>query len=190
MVDNNTQSGSKVPTLLFVGQINRKKNIPWLVNSVVDGVQSGALPQLRLILAGGKGYGFSEVEKVLKNVKGIVQWYPNPPLIDLVKMYCECTALVLPSLREGFGIPLLEAMYCGKPIIASKIPSTIEVAGEGPYYFSLGSKDEFFHAVRSALDDNNMQQRQLIYSNQLDRYSWKKVVNDYMRIYKEADSYK
>ena len=65
--------------------------------------------------------------------------YPIGDVDDetLCRVYNEATALVFPSLYEGFGIPLLEAMSCGCPIIASRIPSTVEIAGECAIYFNV-----------------------------------------------------
>jgi glycosyltransferase involved in cell wall biosynthesis len=66
-------------------------------------------------------------------------------------LYNLAAAFVYPSLGEGFGIPLLEAMACACPIIASNIPSTVEVAQQIPYYFEPSHLDSLHPALESCL---------------------------------------
>ena len=103
-----------------------------------------------------------------------------------MELYCSSTAVVLPSLREGFGRPILEAMYCDKPIIASRIPTSLELAGEGAEFFSLGDRSEFYEAVRAAVDDRNAFTRKTAASRQLERYSWRTLAQRYLTIYREV----
>jgi glycosyltransferase involved in cell wall biosynthesis len=175
-----------MPVLLYVGQLSKKKNIAWLINTVQKGVTSGALPPLRLVLAGGKGYGFREIEPELLQSKELVCWHDSPTLEMIVSLYCNCSAVILPSLREGFGRPLLEAMYCDKPIIASHIPTSREIAGNGASYFAIGDEDEFFDAVHEALLDRKSISRRKIASEMLRKYSWEHLAQVYLEIYKKA----
>ena len=69
----------------------------------------------------------------------------------LCRLYNCAAALVYPSLYEGFGVPLLEAMACGCPIIASRIPSTIEVAGECPIYVEPTEPEDLIEAFDTAV---------------------------------------
>ena len=72
---------------------------------------------------------------------------------NLCDLYNQALAFVYPSLFEGFGIPLLEAMACGCPIVASNIPSTIEVAGNIPFYFESGNIDSLIVALDQVLSE-------------------------------------
>ncbi|MGB2869443.1 MAG: glycosyltransferase family 1 protein [Bacteroidota bacterium] len=177
---------SEEPTLLYVGQLNRKKNVAWLVRTIAKGVSSGAIPRVKLMLAGNKGYGFNEIGPLLKTHGRIVQWQPGLGMEDLVKLYCRCSAVVLPSLREGFGLTLLEAMCCGKPIVASRIPSSLEVADGVADFFSLNEENEFYEAVKSALAGKSAAERRLIAAQRLDKYSWKHVSGAHRDIYQEV----
>jgi glycosyltransferase involved in cell wall biosynthesis len=101
----------------------------------------------------------------------------------LSQLYNHAAAFVFPSLYEGFGIPLLEAMACGCPIVASSIPSTIEVAGDIPYYFipdNLGSLlsalDEAFYGGR----DSKRVKRGMDFVN---TYSWDKTARNILGVY-------
>lgn len=176
----------EIPTLLYVGLINNKKNSPWLVGTVARGVRSGALPKLRLILAGRGGLGFEEVRREFEKAPGIVEWHRTPSLQDLIRLYCSCTAVVLPSLREGFGRPLLEGMYCGKSLVASRIPSSVEVAGDAAIFFELGDEEEFYQAVRAAIAGTNRERQVALAAQRLRHYSWERLAGVYLSIYQAA----
>jgi len=186
IADATEKSGPEVPTLLYVGAINSKKNSPWLVQTVIHGVRSGALPKLRLILAGRNGPGFQEVREGLRESPDIVEWRVTPSLEDLIRLYCSCSCVVLPSLREGFGRPLLEGMYCGKAVIASRIPSSVEVAGKAAFFFDLENREEFYKAVHAAIAGEDAAVRHATATTQLGRYSWERLAGVYASIYRAA----
>jgi glycosyltransferase involved in cell wall biosynthesis len=176
----------QIPTLLFVGQINMKKNVAWLTKTMVQGVKNGALPPMKLVIAGGPGYGITEFKKEMYGAQNIVEWIQSPSLQEIVKLYRQCSAVVLPSLREGFGRTILEAMYCEKPIIASRIPSSMEIASTAGCYFQLGSVEEFYHSVREALDDSMLLNRKNIMKQQVEKYDWCNLSHQYVGMYKKA----
>jgi glycosyltransferase involved in cell wall biosynthesis len=175
-----------IPTLLYVGQVSKKKNTAWLVRSVVRGVKSGALPNMMLMLAGNAGHGAEEVRRELKEAGDLVVWHYSPSLEELVRLYLESSAVVLPSRREGFGIPLLEAMYCGKPIVASRIPTSVEVAASAANFFTLDNADEFYDALHGAVEDCRAEQRRLTAEQQLSKYSWQRLAPMYLDVYRDA----
>lgn len=182
-------SGSQVthrsyPILLYIGSLQKKKNITWLIRAVVTGVKSGALPKLRLVLAGNRGFGFGEIAAAMQSAGGLVTWIANPDINRIAELYFSSSMLVLPSHCEGFGIPLLEAMYCRKPIVASRIPTNLEVASGVAYFFSLENADEFYHAVQSALDQVDAEERLTAASRRLQYYSWENLASMHTRVYK------
>ena len=81
---------------------------------------------------------------------------------------------------------LFRSMYCDKPIVASRIPTSIEVAGCAAEYFSLGCKEEFWDAVNTAFADRNAQQRKDRSSEQLGKYSWEQLAGNYAAVYESA----
>ncbi len=188
LADTQEKITTDVPTLFFVGALGKKKNIAWLIRTVVAGVRSGALPQLRLILAGSRGFGFNEIQSELALAGDIVQYIPSPTLPEIVKLYCSCSAFIFPSLREGFGIPLLEAMYCGKPIVASRIPSSTEVAKDIAHFFTLKNADELYHAVHTAIANKNSVERKSSVVQRLQTYSWEYIAPAYIDIYNSTIS--
>jgi glycosyltransferase involved in cell wall biosynthesis len=117
-----------------------------------------------------------------------VQWVTNPDTQILASLYKRASAIVLPSLCEGYGLPLIEAMYCDRPIVASRIPTSVEVAGCAAEFFSLGNKEEFWDAVIAAFTDVNAQQRKRCSSEQLKKYSWEYLAGNYAAVYEAARS--
>ncbi|MBI4534962.1 MAG: glycosyltransferase, partial [Ignavibacteriae bacterium] len=101
-------------------------------------------------------------------------------------LYRNAEIIILPSVCEGFGLPILEAMYCGKPVVASRIPTSLEVAGRAACFFSLDDSEEFFQAVRDALELVGSRSYKLVASRQLKLYSWEKLVLKYEEIYRMA----
>jgi glycosyltransferase involved in cell wall biosynthesis len=175
-----------LPMILFAGTLTRKKNIAWMTRAVAEGVRRGALPPLRLLLAGNPGYGISEILEAITEARGIAEWVRNPDQLHLVQMYREASALILPSYCEGFGIPLLEAMYCGVPIVASNIPTSQEVAGGIAEFFDLGDRDGFYDAVRRALYDVRSEERRANAAKRLNSYSWPMLVPGYVAAYRAS----
>ncbi len=186
IADREQRSNPEIPVMLFVGQVNRKKNVFWLVRTVSQGIRSGALPAMRLLLVGRPGFGSSEVEREVRSSGGDVEWILGCSTEELVRLMCSATMLVLPSLREGFGRTLLEAMYCGKPVVASRIPSSCEVAGEAGRYFELGSHDEFYAAVHDVLSGREYEERRRLGMARVAHYSWERLSAIYRDIYVNA----
>ena len=103
-------------------------------------------------------------------------------------LYNQAVGFVYPSLYEGFGIPLLEAMNCGCPVIASRIPSTIEVAGDCPIYFEASDVEGLMRAFDKAHKqgkNSKYTQRGLIKANS---YSWNKAADQTLKVYKKVYS--
>jgi glycosyltransferase involved in cell wall biosynthesis len=177
------QDQPDVPILLYVGSLSRKKNTAWLIRTIYNGVRKGRFPKLKLVLVGSAGYGFSEIEKALRNAGDIVQWKQGVSKKELASIYINCSIVVLPSFTEGFGLPLIEAMYCGKPIVASNIPTSNEVASKAALYFDLNDSEGFYSAVQSALEDTGRTERLTFIKDHIKKYLWQNIVHEYETIY-------
>lgn len=187
--DSMVRNPGVIPLVLFVGQIGWKKNVGWLVRTVAKGIRNGALPRVRLILAGSPGYGYQDVESALADAKELAEWRRRPTLDEIVGLYRQSSVLVLPSRREGFGRPMLEAMYCDVPVVASRIPSLVEVGQTAAVYFELDNEDEFYHALQLALEDKNRMHRMQAAVSQVQRYSWKDLAKKYITFYHDAQRF-
>jgi alpha-1,3-rhamnosyl/mannosyltransferase len=101
----------------------------------------------------------------------------------LLRLYNQAVALVYPSLYEGFGIPLLEAMACGCPVIASRIPSTVEVAGEQPIYFEPVHLESLLAAFDLALAEGRNSERVRTGLEHAQDFSWDKTSSQVLEVY-------
>lgn len=188
VVDKQTFSPQRIPILLYVGQLSKKKNIAWLIRIVDEGRKKGALPPMKLVLAGGKGFGFGEIEHAVRTAHDGVEIVLSPSLEKIAELYCSCTAVVLPSLREGFGRPILEAMYCEKPVVLSQIPTSVELAGGGGHYFALENSDQFFQSLKDAFNHTTRDEWKSQSREKLSRYSWKNLARTYLDLYKRVSA--
>jgi len=112
---------------LFVGTLEPRKNLPTLLEAYA------ALPErLPLVIGGGKGWQYDDIFAAVErhSLKNDVHFAGFVPNEELAFWYNSAEAFVYPSLFEGFGLPALEAMACGTPVIVSDASSFPEVAGE------------------------------------------------------------
>lgn len=180
------EEDSEPPIALFVGRLSSKKNCAWLIQEFSYGVRSRVLPRMQLVLAGSRGFGFDEIKVEIGKHAELVKWVRNPSVTELVGLYRRSSVVVLPSRTEGFGIPLIEAMFFRKPLVASRIPSSLEVAADAAYFFDLDNRDEFFHAFTRAVEDVNGEKRKQFIANHLKKYTWPNLVPQYLTVYQSA----
>ncbi len=128
--------------VLAVGDIHPRKNIGGLAQAV----QRLADPGLQLALAGRPALGGEQI------VQGAnARWLGHVNDEDLADLYRAATVVAVPSLYEGFGLPILEAMACGAPTVASNRGAMPEIAGEGALVADP-TPDALAEAIREALD--------------------------------------
>ena len=115
--------------LLFTGTLEPRKNITGLLEGYG---KSRSRKRLKLVITGKKGWLYDEIFETLKrlNLKERVVFTDFVDDDDLPSIYSMAKVFVYPSLYEGFGLPVLEAMACGVPVITSAVPSLREVTGE------------------------------------------------------------
>ncbi len=102
---------------------------------------------------------------------------------ELCVLYNLASALVFPSLYEGFGIPLVEAMACGCPIVGSRIPTTVEVAGTIPIYFNPCDINSFVSALDCAVQEGRDSERERLGLDRAQQFSWDRTANETLGIY-------
>jgi len=106
---------------------------------------------------------------------------------DLSAVWAQAHFLIFPSLFEGFGIPLVEAMMYGKPILASNVTSIPEVAGEAALYFDPRKPDEIVEAMRQIMSDEGLYRRLVEEGQkQLERYQYEEMVEQYLEVLHRA----
>lgn len=120
------------PYIFFVGRIEDKKNVRLLVEAF--GLLAKEKKAVRLVLAGSNGHGFKNVQEAIlalpKSIRACIVQPGYVPQYDLVRYMQHAEVFAFPSLYEGFGMPVLEAMAVGTPVVCSNSSSLGEVAGD------------------------------------------------------------
>jgi len=177
------------PYLLSLATLEPRKNIAHLIRAFGQLIDSNELPtDLQLVLVGTKGWKFDEMlaeasrSPALKSRLVFTGFVPDE---ELAPIYTGATAFVYPSLDEGFGLPPLEAMQCGLPVITSNIPSISEVVGQAAIRVSPTDMDALCQAMitvansaslRTELSEKGVKQASL--------FSWDKFIAEHVALYK------
>jgi glycosyltransferase involved in cell wall biosynthesis len=145
--------GIRQPYLIAVGAMSSRKNLSRLLEAWA-GVQ-GDLEGLQLVVIGLGGLAFSDMSA------GIIlppktQHLSNVTDADLVALYGGAVALVYPSLYEGFGLPPLEAMACGTPVLAANVTALPENLGDDALYFDPLDTRDIAKAIRRVATDKSL----------------------------------
>jgi glycosyltransferase involved in cell wall biosynthesis len=122
--------------LLTVGTLEPRKNIANLVYAYLDCLNVH-LPLPMLVLAGGAGWLSDDIERVLTTAEqaGQIRRLGFVENADLPPLYAACSAFVMPSIYEGYGMPITEAQFCGAPVLHGNHPAMIEAGGGFGYAF-------------------------------------------------------
>jgi glycosyltransferase involved in cell wall biosynthesis len=172
------------PFLLYVGIRSPYKNFGMLIRAYSKWHWR---KEVALVLVGARPWSDDELQQLAQlQIQNRVQLLQDVDDETLCRLYNRAAAFVFPSLYEGFGIPLLEAMACGCPIVASRIPSTIEVAGECPIYFDPMEEDGLLNALDIALSDGRNRQRIQAGLKKVKSYSWDKTAEQTLKIYRSV----
>jgi len=152
--------------VLYVGGLSPHKNLETLIDAYGALVGGGSCTDVRLVLAGDfdRDVFYSSYPAVRRRIEdaGLAEqvrltgFVPDP---DLVALYNAAEVLVLPSFDEGFGLPALEAMACGTPVIASRAGALPEVVGEAGVFFDPQSPGQLKERLEEMLGDGVLRQR-------------------------------
>ena len=176
------------PYVLFVGTLEPRKNLQRLIGAFAS-LPSELRNRTLLVIAGGKGWGGVDAHKLLaeygieKDVR--IMGYVSDA--QLATLYAHAQFLAMPSLCEGFGLPLVEAMSYGTPVLTSSISSLPEVAGDAGIL--VNPVDE--QAIRGALL-NLLQKKSLRLAlsskakEQAQKFTWKNAARQAMAVFSEA----
>ncbi|MDP4143481.1 MAG: glycosyltransferase family 1 protein [Bacillota bacterium] len=178
------------PFVLYIGGFSPRKNVPSLIKAFSK-VCKDSNREYILVLAGAKRDESSTLIKLCDelSISDKVLFTGYIPEQDLPLLYNACEVFVYPSIYEGFGLPPLEAMNCGTPVITSNCSSIPEVVGDGGILLDNLDENTIADSLQLVLFDKKLQgslsERSLIRSKE---FSWKKTAEATLKIYEKIHS--
>lgn len=178
--DTLTKYKIKKPYILSVATQEPRKNLQKLLDAFEEVVK--VKPDANLVLTGKYGWGGG-----LRS-PGNVIWTNYVPGEDLVNLYSGCQVFVYPSLYEGFGLPILEAMACGAPVITSNNSSMEEVGKNAAILTDPRNEKQIAKAIEFVLELNgeNYEKIKKASIERAREYSWEKTAKETLKVYEEV----
>lgn len=173
--------------IIFVGTLEPRKNLPTLLQALRKLRDSGY--GIHLAVVGHKGWLFDRVYSTLTELSlaDCVHFLENVSNEDLARLYNAARCLTLPSYYEGFGLPPLEAMACGTPVVVSDRSSLPEIVGDAGLLVDPDNADELAATLARVLDDGalrtSLRQRGLVRAG---RFSWAKAAAETVAVYAQV----
>jgi len=137
--------------ILFVGSLQPRKNLLVLIQTWNE--IKNSYPELWLVIAGDPASVYNKIDIPSSDRIQMLGYVPEDALPGL---YAKATLFVFPSLDEGFGLPVLEAMACGTPVITSDGGALPEVVGQAGLIFKLSDSSAISNAIRECLENHNL----------------------------------
>ncbi|OGP55703.1 MAG: hypothetical protein A2Y65_03055 [Deltaproteobacteria bacterium RBG_13_52_11] len=172
--------------MLFVGSIEPRKNLVNMIRAYVS-LDKGIRKDIKLVLAGFKGWQHKEIMELLKKVKSDVVYLGYLPDTELGKLYNLATLFIYPSIYEGFGLPPLEAMACGCPVVVSNAASLPEVCGDAAQYVDPHDVNSIAGGIAKGLSDETL--RRSLIARGLERaklFSWEHAAKKHLEVFEDA----
>jgi len=172
--------------LLYIGDMRPYKNL----ERSLEAFTRLNLRKYKFVIGGKKDPRFyTRIEKKVEEllVKDRIVFLDYVPHQDLPHLYSEAALFVFPSLYEGFGLPPLEAMACGCPVIASNAASVPEVCGDAAYYVDPYDVESIAEGMRKVLTDEAL--RRNLIEKGLERaklFSWEKSAKEHLKVFEEV----
>jgi glycosyltransferase involved in cell wall biosynthesis len=172
--------------VLFVGSVEPRKNLRRLLEAYMQ-LPDRVKKDYKLLIAGFKGWKNKDIMELLKRAEGCVEYLGYVSNEMLADLYRSASCFVYPSLYEGFGLPPLEAMACGCPVVVSNVASLPEVCGDAAYYVDPYSVESIAEGMYKVLTDDTL--RQNLIKKGLERaklFSWEKSAREHLKVFEEV----
>lgn len=171
------------PFFLYVGRRHTYKNFNSLLTAFSKIISK--VPDIRLCVVGSQFNSSEQTIIAQMNINKQIQHFDYITDSHLAKLYRNCIAFVYPSLYEGFGIPLLEAMICQAPVIASNTSSIPEVVGDAGLLFDPSSISDLADRLIFLLENTAERERLMAKGlEQTQKFSWDKTVTKTVEAYR------
>src|SRR6266542_838654 len=189
-LERSTLAGER-PYFVFVGTISPRNNVSRIIRALAgmatDARDRPARPEL--IVVGADGYGANDVRALpaLLGIVGDVRFVGPQPALEVARLYRHATAVVYPSLLEGFGLPVVEAMAAGAPVITSDRSSMPEVSGEAAILVDPEDEAAIASAMLRVLEDGelraDLRERGRMRAAS---FSWERAARETLAVFDEA----
>jgi glycosyltransferase involved in cell wall biosynthesis len=172
---------------LVVGTIEPRKNLLRLLQALQHLRDQGLV--VPLVVVGSRGWLYDELFRTLEGMtlRRDVHFPGYVPAVDLPLLYNAATLAAMPSVYEGFGLPILEAMACGTPVVSSDAPCLPEIGGNAARYFDPYDTEAMAASVREVWTDTElraeMQAQGLV---QAARFSWARAAEETLEVYERV----
>lgn len=174
--------------ILFVGSLEPRKNVRTLLKAY-SLLPERLKKEFRMVVAGGRGWLNSDIPGAVKDlgIEDRVTFAGYIDSSDIAAVYSGAAVFAYPSLYEGFGLPILEAMSCGTPVVTSDVSSMPEVAGEAAVLVSPRSPEAIAAALERVIEDadlgSEMRRKGLERSG---GFSWEKCAGETLAVYRKV----
>jgi glycosyltransferase involved in cell wall biosynthesis len=182
--------GLKHPLVLGVGTLEPRNNHLGLIKAFykAQSVAGNKSRPAMLALAGGPGWLYDEIYQLIAKLKleNKVRILGNVTDLELITLYSMADVFIFPSFYTGYGVPLVEAMVCGTPVITSHISSLREVAGDAAIFIDPHSTAQITKAMLQVLENEQLREelQQKGYA-QAQYFTWPKAANKLLSVYQK-----
>ncbi|HEX8231312.1 MAG TPA: glycosyltransferase family 1 protein [Chloroflexia bacterium] len=185
------QQGITGRMLLYVGTLEPRKNLPMLIRAFAALAEDPDMQDVKLYVGGSKGWYYDEIfstaERLGLTQSGRVIFLGRVPDEQLPLWYNVATAVAYPSLYEGFGLPALEAMSCGTPVLASNTSALPEVVGGGGLLLDPGDETAWLGAMQRVLSNGELRaELAAMAREQASRFSWDRSARETVAVYRRV----
>lgn len=175
------------PYFLTVATVEPRKNLPTLLDAYMQLRRQLGLACPVLVVVGRKGWNCDDILRYMAELRESVRFLGHIPDQDLITLYQMATCLVYPSLYEGFGLPVVEAMTAGCPVITTTSSSLPEVAGDAALLVDPFNARQMAAAMQEVSQNEALRQRMIFAGRlQASQFSWKQTARLYREVYLKA----
>jgi glycosyltransferase involved in cell wall biosynthesis len=173
--------------ILYVGLLEPRKNLPMLIRAykrLIDGSEN-----FKLVLVGRYGWRYEELLRQINNLdlEGMVHFTGYVSQEDLPLVYNLSSLFVYPTLYEGFGLPALEAMACGVPVITTDVSSLPEIVGEAGILVPVNNVEALYGAMIAVLGDEDLRRKMINKGIQrAAKFTWEQTAKLTFQVYQQV----
>lgn len=172
--------------ILAVGSIEPRKNLKNLLMAYAL-LDKSFRDEYHLILVGAQGWNNDEI---VNNIKKLSTWVKYSGYVNdeaLAELYCKAECFIYPSIYEGFGIPPLEAMSCGTPVIVSNASTLPEVCADAAYYIDPTDCNSIKDGILTVLNDKTLQQELIVKGlAHAQAFTWEKSAVEHKMVFEKV----